>query len=151
MIQILTTGGLMTTIKMETQYISTIYSVIKDHEPIVPWYKIVWCSGGIRKHSFIIWLMVLNRCPTRDRIIGWSLQTNPLCLLCGLENETRDHLYFRCQFSWTVWSKVSRRCAVSPLPDWNISLLSLCNLRGSKTKGKLLLIAWQASIYFLWT
>lgn len=130
--------------------ISTIYSVVRVHEPIIPWSKVVWCSGGIRKHSFITWLMVLNRCPTRDRIIGWGLQTNPLCLLCGLKNETRDHLYFMCQYSWTVWSRASQRCAETPIPDWNVSLQTLCNIRGSKIKRNLLRIAWQASIYVLW-
>lgn len=122
---------------------STIYFAIRDHADLVPWFKVVWCSGGIKKHNFLTWLMVLNRYPTRDRILGWGLQKSPLCLLCGVEDESRGHLFFRCHFSWSLWSRFCQRSTLVPLPD--------CNLRTSNRRRKLQLIAWQASIYFLWT
>ncbi|CAN7122825.1 unnamed protein product, partial [Brassica rapa subsp. narinosa] len=39
-------------------------------------------SVGIRSSS-TTWLMVLNRCPTRDRMLQRGLQTDSHCLLCN--------------------------------------------------------------------
>ncbi|CDY20932.1 BnaC06g01520D [Brassica napus] len=46
-----------------------IYDLLKPNLPRVPWYKEVWFSGGIPKHKFLTWLMIRNRCPTRDRLL----------------------------------------------------------------------------------
>ncbi|KAJ4881601.1 Reverse transcriptase zinc-binding domain protein [Raphanus sativus] len=47
--------------------------------------------------------MVLNRCPTRDRILQWGLSTDGNCLLCNAAPESRDHIYYACAFSSEVW------------------------------------------------
>lgn len=60
-----------------------VYKLIKGHKARVPWNNLIWNSGGIPKHSFLSWLFVLNRCPTKDRIITWGLTIDPLCLLCN--------------------------------------------------------------------
>lgn len=51
-----------------------------DHAPTVPWFPLIWLKKGIPKHCSLAWLMQLNRSPTRDRLISWGLQTDPLCL-----------------------------------------------------------------------
>ncbi|CAF1698374.1 unnamed protein product [Brassica napus] len=53
-----------------------VYANLRVQGPAVTWCNIVWNKGGIPRHSFLTWLFVLNRCPTRDRIIGWGLQTS---------------------------------------------------------------------------
>lgn len=54
-------------------------------------------------YSFLVWLFTLNRCPTRDRLLGWGLQTDATCLLCNSADESRDHLLFQCSYSWDLW------------------------------------------------
>lgn len=71
-----------------------IYNAIKHHEQKVAWSKIVWSSRSIPRHNFLTWLIVLNRSPTKDRMINWGLQSDPACGLCTGFAETRDHLYF---------------------------------------------------------
>lgn len=73
-----------------------IYNLIKEHKPQVSWFKAVWSPPGIPKQNFLTWLVVLNRCPTRDRLLGWGLQTDPACVLCNSTAESRDHLFFDC-------------------------------------------------------
>lgn len=51
----------------------SIYSLLKRHAATVPWYQTIWCKRGIPKHNFLSWLFVLNRCPTRDRLLSWGL------------------------------------------------------------------------------
>ena len=118
---------------------------------MVPWKDIVWSSGSIPRHSFLTWLFILDRCPTRDRILSWGLQTDPTCLLCSTEPESRNHLLFNCCFSLSIWTALSRRCSLQALPDWDQTILQLTSLRTGKLHRRLVIIAWQATIYAIWT
>ena len=127
---------------------SAIYKQLKHHAPLVPWFDIIWCKGGIPKHNFLSWLFVLNKCPTRDRLLNWGLTTDPACLLCNAASESRDHLFFLSTYSWEIWSATATRCQVNTPRDYQSTIYYLINLRPYK---KLLLIAWQCVIYLLWT
>lgn len=54
-----------------------IYGLVKAPAVKVTWHKEVWFSGGIQKHKFLTWLIIRNRCPTRDRMLSWGFQTDP--------------------------------------------------------------------------
>ena len=128
-----------------------IYNLIRTAAPAVPWHKEVWFSGGIPKHKFLTWLMTLNRCPTKDRMLQWGIQIDGGCVLCQTQIESRNHLFFHCRYSWDVWSSLASRCSVSPSPDWDVTLTTLHNYRGTRPWRKLLLLSWQAAIYLLWS
>lgn len=96
-----------------------IYRLIKQHQPLVPWNKVVWNPRRIPKHSFLTWLVVLNRCPTKDRILSWGLQTTLICTLCNLADETRDHLFFDCVFSSVIWETLARKARCRPISTWH--------------------------------
>ncbi|KAG5404212.1 hypothetical protein IGI04_010331 [Brassica rapa subsp. trilocularis] len=129
---------------------SQVYWELKGEEAKVPWTKVVWTKRGIPKHSFLVWLVVLNRCPTRDRLLAWGLSVDSNCLLCNLEPESRDHLFFRCPFSMRVWSEVGRRCSFTSSPSWQDTINRLMALTGDRHANRLILLCWQAVIYFLW-
>lgn len=76
-----------------------IYNAIKIHQLPIPWHKGVWLSRGIPRCNFLTWQTVLNSCPTKDQMLSWALQTDPLCILYNSERESRTHLYFECPFS----------------------------------------------------
>ncbi|KAL0853720.1 hypothetical protein Bca101_058872 [Brassica carinata] len=102
-----------------------LYREIKHHNNIVPWLKIIWFSSGILRHSFLTWLFMLNRCPTRDRMIDWGLQVPAACLLCNANPESRDHLFFSCSYSMQVWAPVAARSDLAPSSSWTQP--SLCS------------------------
>ncbi|KAL0378648.1 UNVERIFIED_CONTAM: hypothetical protein Sradi_3170300 [Sesamum radiatum] len=60
-----------------------------------------WLLGGrfkIPRHDFILWLALLERLTTMDRI--WLGVHDPGCVLCGgATMETHEHLFFQCPFS----------------------------------------------------
>lgn len=58
-----------------------IYNHLREIRPTVPWHKIIWIKRGIPKHKTLTWMVIQNRCPTRDRLISWGLQVDPQCLL----------------------------------------------------------------------
>lgn len=128
-----------------------IYNTIREHRPLVPWKGTIWNTRGIPKHSFLTWLFVLNRCPTRDRLLNWGLTTDPNCLLCNSGSESRDHLYFQCDYSYQIWSRISMRCQLTVNRNWNGNFDSMQRLIGPKEKKIVTLIAWQCTIYLLWS
>lgn len=128
-----------------------VYETLKRHAPLVSWVKTIWCKGGIPKHNFLAWLFVNNRCPTRDRLLGWGLTVDPMCLLCNSAPESRDHLLFICPYSWEVWSRTSDRCQVVTPRDWMGIVDYLNTIQLPKLKKKLLLITWQCAIYLIWS
>lgn len=138
--------------KLSTRYSTgKVYNLLKGQSLLMPWCNAVWFSGGIPKHNFLTWLFVLNRCPTRDRLLNWGLNTAPNCLLCGSYPESRDHLFFDCNFAWSVWSSVAERCNLEPHRSWLDTINHLQILTGPKERKRLILLVWQCTIYLLWS
>lgn len=106
---------------------------------------------GIPRHSFLTWLVVLDRCPTKDRLLRWGLLgVNPICLLCNSQPESRDHLFFQCCYSETVWRAITLRCQFPSPVGWEQNLNHMIQLRGNKDLRRLTLMAIQATVYWLW-
>ncbi|CAN6897202.1 unnamed protein product [Brassica oleracea] len=91
-----------------------------------------------------------NRCPTRDRLLGWGLPTDPLCLLCNVAPESRDHIYYQCPYSWSVWTRTANRAGYRPDQDWNREMINMQNLQGPRHLQIIRLLAWQCTLYYIW-
>ncbi|XP_013623830.1 PREDICTED: uncharacterized protein LOC106329722 [Brassica oleracea var. oleracea] len=128
-----------------------VYQELRGAHPTVSWSSAVWIKRGIPRQCFLTLLFVLNRCPTRDRMIGWGLQTPPTCLLCNLGIETRNHLLFACPFSFGVWNAIAARCSLAATPDWTSTLIRMQTLPIKSLTSQLSLWCWQATIYSIWT
>ncbi|XP_074271584.1 uncharacterized protein LOC141595519 [Silene latifolia] len=51
------------------------------------------------KHAFFIWLAAQNRLLTQDRLSTMNIIQSNCCFLCGNEEESLEHLFFKCGFS----------------------------------------------------
>ena len=56
---------------------------------------------------------ILNRLPTKERIKSWGLEVDETCVLCRNAEETRDHMFFDCDFSRQIWKEVLLLCGKS--------------------------------------
>lgn len=128
----------------------TIYDYLTEYKPDVPWHSVVWFSRALLRHSFYTWLVIQNRNPTRDRLLQWGLQGDDRCLLCNAAQESRDHLYFGCNYSFDLWGKVARRLQIPPHRDWLDTLNQLMSLSAPLPQRLLSLLAWQSTMYWLW-
>ncbi|KAL0701311.1 hypothetical protein Bca4012_057433 [Brassica carinata] len=123
---------------------------IRERKATVFWSKSVWFQQGVPRFSFIIWLAVKNRLSTGDRMRSLGIQQG--CVLCGEPDETWDHIFFACPYSFTVWDNLVNRLTGSRSNlDWMVTLqfVSRNNLR---LVDKILLkMAFQTCIYHVWT
>ncbi|CAA7057486.1 unnamed protein product [Microthlaspi erraticum] len=86
-----------------------VWECIREKKPVVPWANLIWHKARVPRHAFSAWLFVLNRNPTLDRLSRWDYDIEQTCLLCGVADESRDHLFFSCPFSHQVWDETLMR------------------------------------------
>lgn len=127
-----------------------VYDYLCAPRPDVNWEVAVWVKRAIPRHSFHVWLLVQNRLPTRDRLLSWGLQVDEKCLLCNRGAESRDHLFFSCNYSFDLWQTVARRLQISPIRDWQRLLEQMITLPPLQNNRILTRLAWQATLYWLW-
>ena len=122
---------------------------IRERKPIVFWSKSVWFAQEVPRFSFIVWLAVKNRLATGDRMRVWGLQQG--CMLCGELDETRDHVFFACTYSFTIWDKLANRLSGSRTdPDWTITLQFVSENNLQVMDKILLKMVFQTTIYHIW-
>ncbi|KAL1225687.1 putative ribonuclease H protein [Cardamine amara subsp. amara] len=136
---------------------STTFSTKLAWEHIRPtaskpsWAKVVWFKGAVPRHAFTFWTANLNRLPVRTRLASWGMNISPLCCLCNLHDETRDHLFLHCEFSEQFWGYMLRRLGLPTFifQDWN-TLISWLATSSHALPSKLKLMTSQAAIYSIW-
>lgn len=95
--------------------VSDIWDVFRPSGSLPSWFHFVWCKFQVPKYSFNAWLIVQERLLTKDRMNNFHMYVDPICLLCGIENESHSHLFCTCTY-------VRRIYASWPLGitlDWN--------------------------------
>ena len=97
-------------------------------------------------------MAILNRLPIKDRLISWGIDINRDCCLCQEELETRNHIFFGCSYSRSIWGMLLSLCGINKvIGDWSEELQwAIQNLKGRNLASTLLKVAWKAFIYQVW-
>lgn len=72
----------------------------------------VWYRWHVPIWSFILWLAVLGRLNTKDRLRAWGLLSDSSCVLCYGGSESHSHLFFDCSFTSLIWKNVKTKCGL---------------------------------------
>ncbi|KAF3592309.1 hypothetical protein DY000_02020693 [Brassica cretica] len=133
-----------------TTFVSTeTWNQISQQTEKVLWSKTVWFPQGVPRFGFIIWLAIRDRLSTGHRSSVWGQPQH--CLYCGEPDETRDHLFFACPYTFTLWLKmVGNLLGTDPDPDWNTTLSTMMTRPYDRLTFILLRLVLQATIYYLW-
>ncbi|KAJ9566105.1 hypothetical protein OSB04_002071 [Centaurea solstitialis] len=117
----------------------------------VSWTHMVWYKDHIPKYSFCLWMACLRRLPTQDRLRSWKDDPpDRKCSLCGVCEDSHDHLFFTCPFSATVWSKVKLEFQWHSFPDrWDLILMSISNPDTHKTPFTFRVLL-AVAVYMVW-
>ncbi|XP_019058541.1 PREDICTED: uncharacterized protein LOC109116848 [Tarenaya hassleriana] len=118
----------------------------------VSWRNLVWFRGAIPRQSFLIWQALQGRLPTVDRLVSWGMHINTVCVLCNADQETHEHLFFKCPFNNQIWSSMVSLCWTSPL-DTILNCSQWIEGSGNpKDRGQptIVKLCTQVSVYELW-
>lgn len=69
----------------------------------VNWSKLVWHLLAILKHSLCVWLFLLNRNPTCNKLANWRITNDKTCLLCQSFTEPETISLFDCSYTSSIW------------------------------------------------
>ena len=115
----------------------------------VEWCRVVWFAQGVPCFSFITWLAIRNRQSTGDRMRAWGIVQG--CVLCGERDETRDHLFFACPYSYTIWEPLARPLIGRNInPDWQWTVNRLQRMGGKSLDAILAKMLFQTVVYHIW-
>ena len=68
--------------------------------PRPAWCNLLWTRVALPRHRFITWLFLHRRLPVKTRLAClYGQQNDVTCGLCGMEEETQDHLFLACPWS----------------------------------------------------
>lgn len=124
---------------------------LRNPSPVISWHSVIWFKQYIPRNSFISWLAMLRRLPTRDRLRRWGMSVPEVCVLCSAAPETHHHLFFECSFSSSVWNYFASKVWENPPQDIH-SVAAWINLhRSSSPQARCIIrLMFQSSIYLIW-
>ena len=128
------------------------WDLLRVASPVVDWHSTVWFKEQIPRCSFITWLSMLARLPTRDRLLSWGLNVPSACVLCDNGVESHSHLFFECSYATAVWSCFCGRFLDSPPVALSSIVSYLHQLQGSHSAsaGIVIKLLLQVIVYQLW-
>ncbi|XP_057246745.1 uncharacterized protein LOC130589491 [Beta vulgaris subsp. vulgaris] len=131
--------------------IKTAYKLLQANYDNVVWKRLVCNNQATPKSKFILWLALLNRLATAERVSKWSWELSPLCKLCGTDIENVQHLFFNCQYSNTVWCNVLRYLNLQPQGTAQQDMeMAIRKARSTKDRSKLFVMMYTESVYSIW-
>ncbi|KAL1201844.1 putative ribonuclease H protein [Cardamine amara subsp. amara] len=129
---------------------SATWTTLHPPPQSVEWYQSVWFKGRIPKHAFVAWVTARGMLNTRDRFRSWNMPVPATCLLCALQDESHQHLFFDCPFSSQVWSFFTTKAHLSPPTNLQDVLRWMKDPSRDNNVSLILKLIFQASIYLIW-
>uniref|UniRef100_A0A803Q0T2 Reverse transcriptase n=1 Tax=Cannabis sativa TaxID=3483 RepID=A0A803Q0T2_CANSA len=127
------------------------YKMFNTPKPNTHWSKEVWSRMNTPKHSIILWLVMLNRLKTKERLIKMGIMVQEKCSLYEEQAENIQHLFFSCRETghclkeikeWLGWN--ARASNVQQLVKW------IGRAKISKFKRAVYCVATAAMVYCAW-
>lgn len=75
-------------------YVAFASELVRNKEQKVHWPKSVWCSKGMPRQQFILWLLFHDSLKTRVALRRRGMNIEDSCVFCGAEPESANHLFF---------------------------------------------------------
>ncbi|XP_039012131.1 uncharacterized protein LOC120141273 [Hibiscus syriacus] len=129
-----------------------IWDLIRCKGQTVIWHKLIWFPSHIPKFSLIAWMALLNKLPTRDRLLKMGINTDSICVNCSTSYETRDHLFSQCTMAVELWNSILKLNGMNTtFLSWDEMVIKACSLwKGRSLLTTILKISWTVVIYTLW-
>ncbi|XP_074304625.1 uncharacterized protein LOC141639376 [Silene latifolia] len=118
------------------------YQWLQGSHPHVQWYKDVWDTWILPKHSFIGWLIQKKALNTRAKLYQLGFCMSDRCILCEVGEETHEHLFGDCVYSTQVFDCIEQ---------WLCLRLNGPMTHYSKLQRKTCRMVRMAVCYIMWT
>jgi hypothetical protein len=148
-------GGQPAVISMLQSWVNTskpfsanAYEYLRTKETPVPWVNVVWESWCLPWHSFILWLALLQRLRTRDRLHFIDIDAS--CVFCHDHDESHSHLFFACNWTSLLWMKVKSWLRLNRGMSTTNSAVRGLHLKGKIAVTRMKRVSLSIIIYLIW-
>lgn len=83
--------------------IKKLYNKLRGEFQKVSWRRMMCNNYSCPKWIFVLQLVAHDRLYTKDRLSKWGIVQDLICPLCDSEDESIEHLFFRCAYSTELW------------------------------------------------
>ncbi|XP_074315333.1 uncharacterized protein LOC141651524 [Silene latifolia] len=140
----------LSSLSREEQYIIKAgYQWLKPTAGRVPWYPWMLNEWLIPRQQFMCWLLAHKRLLTQDKLLRMGVIQSNICFLCGLQEESMDHLFFECPFSRQCRELVSDWCRFQ-LPQQNCIRWWIELRQAAACKKKVIAMIVSGLLYHVW-
>ncbi|XP_033148588.1 uncharacterized protein LOC103869784 [Brassica rapa] len=124
---------------------------VRVGNPFCVWASGVWFSHATPKFAFMAWLASRDRLSTMDRVVKWSHGVDTTCVLCNAAQESRDHLFFECQYTARVWEFIVKGILGSSYTNqWSEIMVLITDSSRERKSLFCLRYSFQAVLYGVW-
>ncbi|XP_009759295.2 uncharacterized protein [Nicotiana sylvestris] len=101
---------------------------------------------------FILRLALQQRLATKDRLIRWGIDVDQTRLLCNKENETMQHIFFKCEITGKVWNGLLRLQGIQRShKNWQDEITWMEKMaKGKSARAAICRITLAVAIYHCW-
>ncbi|KAF4400617.1 hypothetical protein G4B88_023025 [Cannabis sativa] len=119
-------------------------------KPKVQYSKGIWDNLLLPKHRFVYWQIINTQLLTRDFLSKFILIQSTLCPVCDSEEESHEHIFYRCIFTKRVQQEVNSWLGNYSWPSSTIDLSFRCDFKKHDLRKCLLNLVTAAVYYQIW-
>jgi hypothetical protein len=108
--------------------------------------------SNVYSSACLLWLVFWDALVTKQKMCCWGYVRKSLCLFCHRCQESRKHIFFRCEFSRGIWTCIMADWSFVEVPfDWeSIESWGSSMLHEKSFKACLKRLCLGATVYHLW-
>ena len=126
------------------------HEVISVDYPKVIWYDHVWFTQCIPKHAFILWVAIKGRLKTKDRIAKWFTIQDQVCHLCKTDNESHSHLFFACEWTCRLWTRIKSWLRIGRTMQTLASAIRGLHSQRNNLEARMKRVSLGITVYLIW-
>ncbi|XP_019248733.1 PREDICTED: uncharacterized protein LOC109228000 [Nicotiana attenuata] len=127
--------------------------LVKKIFDIRDWYKEIETVANIDKFCVKGKFSIHKILTTVDRLAKWGIQVDQDCVLCKRrQTENMEHIYFECQYTKYIWSKLVWMGENHQIGTWleEVTWMSK-RARSGRAQNNMLVFLFAAVMYQVWT
>ena len=134
--------------RREGGFTSNAYASLRPQGSAVPWEKIVWEQWSLPRNNFILWLAMLGKLRTRDRLR--FIHTDTFCIFCRQEEESHEHLFFGCRWTSSLWNNTKDWLRINRRMSTLKSVVRGLSTRGKNLEARMRRVSLSMIVYLIW-
>jgi hypothetical protein len=133
--------------------LSSAWNITRLHNDDYEFYNMVWFASSTPKMSCCLLKGLLDRLPTKARLMRFGIIDSASCSFCEEGIETRDHLFFDCCYTSYIWELCRLKLKIHSTPRGNLieeAMFIKNNFTSKDATFQLARLAMMTTVWHVW-